>query len=191
MNITEDVNTVEPQTARQWRAWLENHHRTETGVWLVMPHRSSGRSGIGHRQAVEQALCFGWIDSLHRKHDRNSSRLRFSPRKPGSRWSEINRGIVAELTEQGLMTDAGQAVVDAAKADGTWQLVPDSLPLPADLAAALNPNTVAAVNFSGFSRSARRGILEWIATAKRPETRRRRIDRTVELAARNIRADRP
>jgi uncharacterized protein YdeI (YjbR/CyaY-like superfamily) len=139
---------------------------------------------------MEQALCYGWIDGLHRKHDVHSSRLRFTPRSPRSTWSAVNRERATRMIEQGLMTERGQAMVDLAKTTGRWEVVADDT-MPADLQVLLDANVAAAANFEKFPPSSKRLILEWIATAKKPETRQRRIDQTVELAALDVRANHP
>jgi uncharacterized protein YdeI (YjbR/CyaY-like superfamily) len=118
--MTEPKVVVTASSPAEWRGWLAEHHDTATEAWLVIPHKNSGIPGPTHTEAVEQALCFGWIDGLRQKHDAHSSRQRFSPRRPRSGWSQPNRDRVARLIEQGLMTEAGQAAIDRAKANGTW-----------------------------------------------------------------------
>lgn len=187
------MNTFAPSTTADWRAWLAQHCQSEQEVWLIIHHKDSGTPSPRYHEAIEQALCFGWIDGLHRKHDANSSRLRFTPRTARSSWSAVNRGRAAEMIEQGLMTEHGQALIDAAKAKGTWQVVPDDerAAVPGDLREPLDRDEAARENFEKFPPSSKRLILEWIATAKKPDTRQRRIDRTVALAAVNIRANHP
>jgi uncharacterized protein YdeI (YjbR/CyaY-like superfamily) len=114
------VDVVVAATADEWRAWLDRHARTEREAWLVIHHQRSGTPSVRYDEAVEQALCFGWIDGLHRRHDATSSVLRFSPRSARSRWSARNRERAARMVEQGLMTELGQAEIDKAKARGTW-----------------------------------------------------------------------
>jgi uncharacterized protein YdeI (YjbR/CyaY-like superfamily) len=122
-------------TAGDWRAWLAGNCRTATEVWLVLQHRDSGAPGLRYDEAVEQALCFGWIDGLHRKRDADSSQLRFTPRTARSRWSRLNRQRAAKMIELGQMTEHGQAAIDLARAAGTWQVPPDEQhgAIPADL----------------------------------------------------------
>ncbi|MFI6432706.1 YdeI family protein [Rhodococcus oryzae] len=187
-----DVSTFAPRTTADWRDWLARNGRSEKEIWLIIHHKDSGIPGPHYHEAIEQALCFGWIDGVHRKHDADSSRLRFTPRNPRSTWSRVNRERAANMIELGQMTPRGQALIDVAKAAGTWQVVPDDgATLPDDLREPLHRNEAARANFEGFPPSSKRLILEWIATAKRQETRQRRIDRTVELAAVNIRANHP
>jgi uncharacterized protein YdeI (YjbR/CyaY-like superfamily) len=107
------VNTVTASTGAEWRAWLARNHQSETEVWLVIHHKDSPSPSVGYGEAIEQALCFGWIDSQARKHDPDSFRLRFTPRRPRSNWSKVNRGRAARMIELGLMTDAGLAVMPA------------------------------------------------------------------------------
>jgi uncharacterized protein YdeI (YjbR/CyaY-like superfamily) len=162
-------------------------------VWLVIHHKDSGRPSLRYHEAIEHALCYGWIDGLHRKRDADSSQLRFTPRAARSTWSRINRERAAKMIELGLMTESGQALVDLAKSTGTWQVVSDvdSAAIPDDLRALFAGDEAAHDNFRRFPPSSKRLILEWIAGAKRPETRQRRIEQTVTLAAVNVRANHP
>jgi uncharacterized protein YdeI (YjbR/CyaY-like superfamily) len=185
--------TVFARTAAEWRAWLARNCRSETEVWLVIHHKDSGTLSLRIHEAVEHALCYGWIDGLHRKRDAHSSQLRFTPRTARSRWSAVNRRRAARMIELGLMTEQGRAAIEQAKANGLWEVVPDAQreAVPADLQRQLDRNEAARTNFQKFPPSAKRLILEWIATAKRPDTRQRRINQTVVLAAANIRANHP
>lgn len=186
------MDALSVSSADEWRAWLARHGRSESEVWLVLHHRGSGTPGVGYGEAIEHALCFGWIDSQARKRDAGSFHLRFTPRTAQSRWSRVNRRRAAEMIDRGLMTEHGRAVIEAARANGTWQVIgEDDGSLPDDLRELLDHDDAARANFGAFPPSSRRRILEWIATAKRPETRRRRVERTVELAALNVRANHP
>jgi uncharacterized protein YdeI (YjbR/CyaY-like superfamily) len=187
------MNTFLARTSAEWRAWLEQHGRTEREVWLVIHHKDSATPSVRYHEAIEHALCFGWIDSHARKHDADSSLLRFTPRAPRSSWSRVNRERAGRMIEQGLMTDRGHATIEVARSTGTWQVVPDDLTaaVPVDLRASLETNAAARDHFARFPPSSQRLILEWVASAKRPETRQRRIDRTVELAAVGVRANHP
>lgn len=190
MNAVE--TTFAPVDVAQWRDWLTRYGQSESEIWLVIEHKDSAAPSPRYHEAIEQALCFGWIDGLHRKHTDHSSRLRFTPRRPRSSWSAVNRERAQRMIAQGQMTASGQALIDAAKAAGTWQSVPgDVSSLPDDLWDALRRNDTARVQFEAFPPSSRRLILEWIVTAKKPETRQRRIARTVELAAVGVRANHP
>ncbi|MBC6448677.1 YdeI/OmpD-associated family protein [Actinokineospora xionganensis] len=180
------MNTFTATSVAEWRAWLTEHGQSETEVWLVIHHKDSGPPSPRYHEAVEQALCFGWIDGLHRKRDANTSQLRFTPRKARSTWSQVNRDRAAAMIASGKMTAHGQAVIDKAKVDGTWEVVLDS-----GLAEALVRNAAARENFEKFPPSSKRLIMEWVGGAKRVETRVRRIERAVELAAVNVRANHP
>ncbi|WP_344394929.1 YdeI/OmpD-associated family protein [Actinomadura alba] len=187
------MSTFLASTSADWRAWLARNHRSAKEVWLVIHHKDSRTPSVRYHEAIEHALCYGWIDSHARKHDADSSRLRFTPRSPRSTWSRVNRRRAAKMIELGLMTEHGQAQIELARANGTWQVLPDAenSAVPDDLRESLDRNEAARGNFQKFPPSSKRLILQWIATAKRPETRRRRIDRTVDLAAVNIRANHP
>jgi uncharacterized protein YdeI (YjbR/CyaY-like superfamily) len=113
-------NVVTASTTAEWRAWLAEHAEAETEAWLGIPHKNSGIPGVTYSEAVEQALCFGWIDGLQRRHDEHSARLRFTPRRPKSKWSAPNRERVARMIREGLMTEHGRAAVERAQTDGTW-----------------------------------------------------------------------
>lgn len=185
------ADAVQPADRAAWRAWLRAHHQRDGGVWLVTFKKSSGKATIDYEAAVEEALAFGWIDSKPRKLDDQRTMLWFAPRKPGSGWSRPNKERVARLQQAGLMHTSGQAKVDAAIADGSWTALDavEALAVPSDLAQALARLPPAAAHFEAFPRSAKRGILEWIANAKKPETRAARIDETARLAQRNERAN--
>jgi uncharacterized protein YdeI (YjbR/CyaY-like superfamily) len=187
------VNTLYPRVTADWRAWLARNCRSEKEIWLVIYHASSGTPGVRYHEAIEQALCYGWIDSHARKRDTDSCYLRFTPRNPRSLWSRVNRQRAAKMTELGLMTEHGQALIERARANGTWQVLPDadSSAIPGDLQELLDRNEAAAKNFQNFPPSSKRLILEWIAAAKRPDTRQRRINQTAGLAVVNIRANHP
>jgi uncharacterized protein YdeI (YjbR/CyaY-like superfamily) len=189
--VNRQINTVVASTTAEWRAWLARNCQSEREVWLVIRHKDSGTPSVRYHEAIEHALCFGWIDSHARKRDADSSLLRFTPRSPRSTWSRVNRERAANMIERGLMTEHGQAMIDLAKAKGTWQVLKDEDGLPDDLRELLDGNTAARENFQRFPPSSKRLILEWIATAKRPETRQRRISQTVDLAAINVRANHP
>ncbi len=180
-----------PFTRDAWRAWLAEHHDRDEGVWFIRYKKATGKPIVSYDEAVEEALCFGWVDSLPRKLDAERTMLYFAPRKAGSGWSRPNKERVARMTAAGKVTPAGQARIDAARADGSWSALDavEDLVVPDDLAEAFAQHPDAAGHWDAFPRSARRGILEWIATAKRAATRRKRVDETARLAARNERAN--
>jgi uncharacterized protein YdeI (YjbR/CyaY-like superfamily) len=187
----EQLERFHPPDRAAWRGWLAANHATAAGVWLVTFKKATGRPRVEYAEAVEEALCFGWVDSLARRIDDERSRLLFTPRKRGSGWSRPNKERVERLLAAGLMTPAGLVVVEAARADGSWSALDDveNLVEPGDLRAALDADPEARRNWDGFPRSARRGILEWISTAKRAETRAKRVEETARLAAQGIRAN--
>jgi uncharacterized protein YdeI (YjbR/CyaY-like superfamily) len=180
-----------PKTRAEWRAWLEEHHAVSPGVWFVYYKKGTGKPRVSYDEAVEEALCFGWIDSVQRALDAERTMLKFSPRKPKSGWSKLNKGRVGRLVRLGLMTSAGLAAIKAAKRDGSWNALDavERLTMPPDLEAALASNPVAARNFDRFPPSSKKIILGWIASAKRPETRTKRVDETVRQAAKNLKAN--
>lgn len=184
-------NSIHPETRAEWRAWLSVHHQREEGVWLITYKKATGKPRVEYDEAVEEALCFGWIDSKPGKLDEERSMLWFAPRKPGTGWSRLNKERVAKLIATGLMMPAGLAKIEAAKRDGSWNALDsvEALEIPPDLAAALAAYPNAAAHFEAFPRSVKRGILEWISTARKPETRAGRIEETARLAEENIRAN--
>jgi len=185
-----DDEQVQPGSWAEWRAWLAQNHGRGAGVWLVMRKASAGGPRISYEESVEQALCFGWVDSKGRSLDAERTMLWFAPRKRGSGWARTNKERIERLTAAGLMAPAGQAVIDAAKADGSWSLLDDveNLVVPDDLAAAFAQHPPAADHWAAFPRSPRRAMLEWIVQARRPETRAARIAEIATAAARNERA---
>lgn len=186
-----DAEQVHPLDLAQWRAWLARHHGRRAGVWLVSYKQATGRPRIPYDDAVDEAVCWGWIDSKINALDDERSMLWFAPRNARTGWSRVNKDRIARMTAAGRMQPAGQAKVDAARADGSWDALNDVEDgvVPPDLQAALDALPQAAANFAAFPRSARRGILEWIQAARRPETRAERIARTARLAQDNQRAN--
>jgi uncharacterized protein YdeI (YjbR/CyaY-like superfamily) len=182
-------NAIQPATRAAWRRWLERHHTRDKGVWFVYFKKSSGKQRFTYDDLVEEALCFGWIDGQARTLDAERAMLWLSPRKPKSVWSAPNKVRVARVIAAGLMHPAGQAKVDAAQANGHWTALDatDRLEVPDDLAAALAATPKARAHFDAFPASAKKGVLEWVRQAKRPETRARRIAEAARLAAANER----
>lgn len=184
-------NSIHPLSRAAWRAWLEEYHTRPLGVWLISYKQATGKPRFSYDEAVEEAICFGWIDSKANTIDAERSMLWFAPRKPGTGWSRLNKERVARLQAAGLIAPAGQAKIDAAQRDGSWAALDavEALEIPPDLAAALDANGAARANFEAFPRSAKRAILEWIAAAKTTPTRAKRIDETARQAAENLRAN--
>jgi uncharacterized protein YdeI (YjbR/CyaY-like superfamily) len=184
-------NATHPFTRAEWRAWLEQHHLRSEGVWMISFKQATGKPRVTYDDAVEEALCFGWIDSKPGKLDQERTMLYFAPRKPGSGWSRPNKERVERMIQAGQMTPAGMAKIEAAKQDGSWAALDavENLEIPPDLARALAANPPADDFFAAFPRSVKRGILEWIANAKKPETRAKRIEATARKASENKRAN--
>ncbi|MEO7174880.1 MAG: YdeI/OmpD-associated family protein [Saprospiraceae bacterium] len=177
----------------EWRQWLEKNGNVYKSILLIMHHKGSTKPSINYEDAMLQALCFGWVDSRADKRDKESFYLNFSPRKAGSKWSQVNKARVKLLNSKGLMAPEGQAVIDLAKKNGAWDALNDAIDgkIPEDLLASLEENEKALANFEAFPPSSKRMILEWVLGAKRPETRQSRIEHTVKLAAINERANHP
>lgn len=184
-------NAVHCHTRAEWRAWLADNHTRAEGIWLIRYKKATGLPMVEYDASVEEALCFGWVDSKGNKLDETRTMLWFAPRRPGSGWSRSNKERVERLVAEGSMTPAGMAKIDAAKADGSWYLLDavEDLAVPPDLAHALDDNPPARANFDAFPRSVRRGILEWIVQAKKAETRDKRVQETAQQAAQNRRAN--
>ena len=188
---SDGVSTTSASTAAEWRSWLEQHHENEQRVWLIIYRKHSGTASVHYNEAVDEALCFGWIDSKPNKRDAHSYFQFFSKRNPKSNWSAVNKAKVERLLAENRMAAAGLAMVEQAKASGTWNALDavEAGEIPQDLQQALNANPTAQHYFNAFPRSSKRGILEWILNAKRPATRAKRIATTVSMAAENLRAN--
>ena len=183
---------IEVHSRAEWRRWLaQNHARTE-GVWLVTAKKAASAAGfLSYDDIVEEALCFGWIDSLPRSVDARRSMRLVAPRRPSSAWSRVNKARIERLVAAKKLAAPGRAAVARAKADGSWTRLDavEALVIPDDLAAALRRHSGARAHFDAFPRSSKRLILEWITTAKRPQTRAKRVEETARLAAKNERAN--
>jgi uncharacterized protein YdeI (YjbR/CyaY-like superfamily) len=182
---------VHPLTREQWRAWLAEHHDQLPGAWFVYFKKQTGKPRVSYDEAVEEALCFGWIDSLPRKLDEERSKLLFTPRKAKSVWSKLNKERIERLIAQGLMTTTGLAKIEAAQKDGSWNALnaSDNLEVADDLAQAFRQNRTAEINFHAFSNSVKKAILQWLNSAKRAETRAARIKKLITMAAQNKRVN--
>ena len=191
MEIYNGIQAFHASTRKEWRKWLEKNHQSKKSVWLIIYKKESNIPSIYYPEAVDEALCFGWIDSKPNKRDDNSYYQFFCRRNPKSYWSKVNKQKVAKLIEQGLMTRAGIEMIELAKQNGTWTALDDveKSNIPADLQERFAKNKTALENWDKFPRSSKRGILEWIMNAKKPETRQKRIEETVTLAEKNIKAN--
>jgi len=183
----DQLQVIYATNRQQWREWLCNNHSTCFGVWLIYYKVKSGKPSVQYSEAVKEALCFGWIDSKVKSLDEQRYQQIFTPRKPKSVWSKLNKQYIEELIEQGLMTQAGLDKINAAKQDGSWSRLDqiEALIIPMDLKQSLELNQIAYQNFELFSNSSKKNILFWIDSAKRPETRLKRIEQTVKSAAQN------
>jgi uncharacterized protein YdeI (YjbR/CyaY-like superfamily) len=179
-----DLPVEEFASAKAWERWLARHHATAPGLWLLIAKKGTGVVTVDNTDAIEVALCYGWIDGLRHGHDATYFRQRFTPRKPRSKWSQINRDRVEALIAAGRMRPAGQAQVDAAKADGRWDAAyagSRTIEVPDDLTKALRRNATARRAFEALDSANRYAILFRIHDAKRPETRARRIEQFVTM----------
>jgi uncharacterized protein YdeI (YjbR/CyaY-like superfamily) len=185
------TKVVSASSADEWRRWLTKNHQSEVSVWLVIYKIDSGISSVYYPEAVDEALCFGWIDSKANKRDTKSYYQFFSKRNPKSNWSLVNKKKVAKLLSAGKMAPMGLEMVKLAKQSGTWDALNkvDALEIPLDLELALANMKNARLYWDQFPPSTRRGILEWINNAKKPETRAKRILETATLAKENKRAN--
>jgi uncharacterized protein YdeI (YjbR/CyaY-like superfamily) len=183
----EDDLPVAPFASREaWEAWLAEQHATSSGVWLKLAKKGSGIDSVSHSEALEMALCYGWIDGQAARLDDDYWLLRFTPRKPKSKWSRVNRDKATTLIETGEMKPAGLREVERAKADGRWETAyePQSTAtVPDDLQRELERNDRAREFFSTLDRTNRYAILHRINDAKKPETRARRIQKFVAMLA--------
>ncbi len=174
----------------RWRRWLEKNQSAEDGAWVIIHKKGSKEEGLRYEEAVDEAVCFGWIDGGMRRLDGERFRLWFSPRRRGSVWSLLNRERAERMIEAGLMTEAGLRAVEDAKESGMWDAAYTSRvepEVPDDLLEALKEDGKAWENFEGFSNSAKLMYVHWVENAKREGTRMRRISEVVRRAARNIR----
>lgn len=186
-----EYKTTHPKNRRQWRQWLEKNHSVSPGIWMIYYKKETGKPRVNYDEAVEEALCFGWIDSLPRKLDTERTMLKFTPRKSKSVWSRLNKKRIEKLVRENKMTAAGYAVIELAKKNGSWDTLnatdtaAENNQIPADLEKLLLKNKKAKENFRNFSVSIRKQFLYWIDSAKRPETRLARIQQTVLMSASN------
>ena len=186
MTAKSDLPIVTFASSEAWEAWLEEEHATSKGVWLKIAKKGSGIESVTFPEALDAALCYGWIDGQRDRFDERFYLQRFTPRRSRSKWSQVNREKVARLTEAGRMRPAGLREVERAKADGRWDAAyaPQSAAtVPDDLRAALEENDRAREFFETLNSTNRYAILFTIQDAKRPETRARRIAKYVAMLA--------
>lgn len=181
-------NTFCPSSREEWRRWLEENHIEEESIWLVQYKVKSKNTSISWTDAVEEALCFGWIDSVRKTIDDESFKQYFCKRKPKSTWSKINKDKVVILAEQGLMAEAGLLTIEVAKKNGSWTILDtvEELLVPTDLQEAFAKEANSMDFYLSLSKSTRKMLLSWVVLAKRPETRQKRIDEIAERAAQQM-----
>ena len=182
---------IHPESIAAWRQWLTNHYADTDGVWLATWKRASGKTPLDYGAIVEEALCFGWIDGLVNTLDDGRQAQLLTPRRRGSGWSRSNKERIERILADGRMTEAGMRVIDAAKADGSWTLLDASEALlePPELSAALDASPEARRQWDAFPKSPRKALIFRVTSAKRPETRLRRVTMIVDEAAQGRRAN--
>jgi len=183
-----EIETFCPASQGDWRAWLAENHGSKQSVWLVYHKIKSGVPSISWSQAVDEALCFGWIDSTARSIDDKTFMQFFCRRKPNSVWSKINKAKVERLIKEGLMETAGFDSIEKAKQNGSWIILDkvEELKIPKDLTAAFKVHRGSRPFFLSLSKSVQKRILQWLVLAKKPETRQKRINEIATLAGQKL-----
>jgi uncharacterized protein YdeI (YjbR/CyaY-like superfamily) len=176
-------------SSAEWREWLEHNHKAATEAWLVHYKKGTKKPGVSYREALDEALCFGWIDTKLKSLDKESFKLRWVPRQPGSLWSKQNKDRAEELVEQGRMTGAGLASIEEARKSGNWDKAYTLLTrwdTPEDLRKALAQNPQALAQFEAWANSHRNQYIHWVNSARTQATRDKRIAEVVRRAEANI-----
>ena len=178
-----------PPSRKEWRKWLEENHTTSPGIWLIYFKKGANKPTVSYEEAVEEALSFGWIDSTVNALDEERYLQLFTPRKPKSTWSRINKERVEKLIKNGSMTVAGLEKIEAAKKNGSWTILDEveDLIVPPDLEEAFDKNKEARSNYESFPESVKKQSLWLVISAKRPETRQKRIEKIIEKTKKNER----
>lgn len=186
--MKDDIATIYPQSQQEWRQWLIENHLLEQSVWVLGYKKATGKTSVSWSDVVDEALCFGWIDGMRKSLDEERFIQFVCKRKPKSGWSKINKEKIERLIADGLMTEAGFKSIEIAKQNGSWTLLDEveELTVPNDLEVAFTSNPGAADFFFGLSKSVRKMMLQWVAFAKKPETRRNRINEIATLAAQKL-----
>jgi uncharacterized protein YdeI (YjbR/CyaY-like superfamily) len=176
------------KTDIEWRSWLEINHNASNGVYLILYTVASNKPSMRWEEAVQVALCFGWIDSTVKKLNHERRRQYFCPRNPKSTWSKLNKTYIQQLIKIDLMHQSGLIKIEAAKKDGSWSALDavENLVIPEDLQTLFNKNNIAYKNYQNFAPSYRKSYLYWLNQAKRKETRLNRIQQIIELCQKNI-----
>lgn len=181
-------NTYYPTNKAEWRNWLKENHLKEDSIWLIFYKKSAPKPNLSWSEAVDQALCFGWIDSTKKSIDSEKYMQYYCKRKPKSNWSKINKEKVKSLVEQGLMEEAGYKSIDIAKENGSWTLLDkvEALVIPVDLEEEFANYKGAMKYYDSLSKSAKKGLLYWVISAKRTATRQNRILEIAKNASNNL-----
>jgi uncharacterized protein YdeI (YjbR/CyaY-like superfamily) len=189
MKKIDQFDDFHPLSRQEWRDWLAENHDKLNGIWFVYFKKQTKKPIVTYDEAVEEALCFGWIDSIPRKFDDERSKLLYTPRKQKSVWSKPNKERVKRLIDNGLMTTIGLQKIEQAKLDGSWDTLnaSDNLEIQEDLLQAFEANNIAFENFNNFTNGVKKVILSWVYSAKTAETRAKRIAETVSMAEENLR----
>ncbi|MBP1838863.1 YdeI/OmpD-associated family protein [Formosa algae] len=172
-----DVEDFCPTNKQDWRTWLELHHKNKAAVWLIFYKKNTPNYNLSWSESVDEALCFGWIDSTKKTIDKDRYKQYFCKRKAKSNWSKINKNKVTTLIDEGLMTEAGHNSIELAKENGSWTILDqiEAVIIPEDLKAELTNSQGALTYFESLSKSAKKMLLYWVVSAKRTETRQKRI----------------
>lgn len=181
----QDIETFYPKSVKDWRMWLEKNHANKESIWVIFYKKETGYPTITWSESVDQALCFGWIDSLKRKLDEQRSIQFFSKRKPKSTWSRVNKEKVEKLIGEGLMTKAGFRCIEIAKENGTWTMLDEveNLITPEDLQVKLDQTPLALAYFTSLTKTPKKQLLQWLVLARTEDTRNNRIQNIVENAS--------
>lgn len=186
--MSKEIETFCPTSRQEWRLWLEEHHNSKQSVWLVYYKKKSGAPTLTYNDAVDEALCFGWIDSTRKSLDHETFTQFFCKRKPTSVWSKVNKDKIQRLMDEGLMTQAGYKSIETAQQNGSWTILDEieELLIPNDLEVELKAKPGSEDFFLNLSKSVKKAILQWLVLAKRPETRQKRISEIAELASQKL-----
>lgn len=183
-----EKETFYPTSQKDWREWLQENHNSKQSIWLICYKKQANKPTINWSDAVDEALCFGWIDSTRKSIGDDAFIQFFTKRKPNSVWSKINKAKIERLIQDGLMQSAGYEIIEKAKKNGSWIILDEveELTIPEDLEKEFEANPGSKDFFMSLSKSVKKGILQWIVLAKRPETRQNRIKEIAILAAQNL-----
>jgi uncharacterized protein YdeI (YjbR/CyaY-like superfamily) len=192
MGIIDAYKQYYPKDRSAWRKWLEKNHAKAPGVWVVYYKKDSGKTRVAYADAVEEALCFGWIDTTQRPRDEDSYMQLFTPRKPKSTWSKLNKDRVERLEKEGLMTNAGREKIEIARENGSWTKLDnvENFVIPPELEKAFGRNKTARNNFDAMSKTAQKEFLYWLNNAKKEDIRKQRVAAIIKLTKENLRLHR-